>query len=137
MKQRKARSLRGEFINCLCVTGAGINLFPVNFSLKLWSKLQPFAIGVSMLVFVVAFYLQFSGGSEEEVDREERDERNRMIQDISSDLGRKVETTILLAAYLIFGLFMKYYTIAIVLYWVLILRFWLYLLLRWWMNRKY
>ncbi len=137
MKNRLAKPLREELITCVAVTVFGINMHKGVFSNELWLRVFPILSILGLGLCVLMLFLDVTKGSEKELGREMRDERNLMIQDQASRFCWRAENVLLILVWAGFALFSSLYVVSYVLYWTIILRYWLSFLTRWWMNRRY
>ena len=140
MSERKAKPLRAELITCIGVTISGLNMHKLFLPHALWARLFPVFAIVGMILCILLWFLDLTKGTEEELEREKRDERNLAIQDRASWFCWRVENVLLITAFGACILFLRYeitYTISYVLYWIIILRYWLFFAARWRMNQKY
>ena len=140
MSERKVKPLRAELVTCIAITVCGLNLHKSFFPHTLWTRLFPVFAIVGMILCILLWFLDFTKGTEEELEREKRDERNLVIQDRASWFCWRVENVLLITVFGVCPLFLRYeitYTISYVLYWIILLRYWLFFATRWWMNRNY
>lgn len=137
MNERKAKPLRGELSTCIAVTVCGLNMHKSFLPDTLWARLFPVLIILGLVLCIVMLFLDMTKGTEQELAREERDERNLMIQDRASWFCWRAENVLLLVVWACFLLFSPLEWVSYVLYWIIILRYWLFFATRWWMNRKY
>lgn len=98
---------------------------------------------LSLFLILVLIFVWFidrqkrAGYSEGELERERRDERNRMIRTQAVWYCHVAEDWILLGLFVIFGLYVQSDVIAYTMMWVLVARNLLSFGIRWWLNRKY
>lgn len=140
MKDRKAKPLRTELITCISITVCGMSMNRSLLPSTLWQRITPFVLILGIILCVWMLILDWTKGTEAELEREEQDERNLMILDRASWFCWRVENVLLITAFAACILFLRYeitYAISCVLYWIIILRYWLLFAARWWMNRKY
>lgn len=133
MKRRQA--LRDEGMACATMLFIGLSN-TTSISRDLRHKIFPFLV-LAMVLCLAAYWYQTSKYSQQELEREEQDERNRMIQEKASWYSRQIEDWALIALFAVFSLGLKRYEIAYTLLWFLIGRYLLSFGVRWWLNRKY
>lgn len=92
---------------------------------------------LALVLFWVVAHRKRASYSEEELERERRDERNRMIQTQAVWYCYVAEDWILLGLFAVFGLFVQNDVVAYTMMCVLIARSLLTLAIRWWLDRKY
>ena len=137
MNERKAKPLQVELSTCIAVTVCGLNLHNSFLPDTVWALLFPVVAILGLIHCIVVLFLDMTKGTEQELAREERDERNLMIQDRASWFCWRVENVLLIVVWACFVLFSPLDRVNYVLYWIIILRYWLFFATRWWMNRKY
>ena len=79
MNERKAKPLQVELSTCIAVTVCGLNLHKSFLPDTVWACLFPVVAILGLIHCIVVLFLDM----EQELAREERDERNLMIQDLS------------------------------------------------------
>ena len=133
MKRRD--NLRDEGMACVSMLFIGLtNTTFIPRGLR--HKMFPFLV-VAVVLCLAIYWYQLSQYSEQELTREGKDERNRMIQEKASWYSRRAEDWILIGLYAVFTLGFQQYTIGYSLLWFMIGRYVLSFCIRWWLNRKY
>mgnify|MGYP001062540124 CR=1 FL=1 len=128
-------TLLEQGLSCITMLALGISNAPfIPRDIRL--RLTPVIIAVLILALLAYFYLN-NKRSKEDIEREERDERNKMILEKSVWYCRQAEDWLLLVLFAILGLYFQKYEVAYTLFWFMIGRFLLTFGIRWWLNRKY
>ncbi len=121
-------NLRDEGL--LCIALLAITLRHLR---KEWLPFVIAAESVSILIYLI----QISRRSMKDIEREDRDERNRMIQEKASWYSRQAEDWTLLGLSVFFTVFLHEYKIGYALMFFMVGRYWLSFGIRLWLNRKY
>ena len=132
----RKHTLLDQGLNCITLLVLGILNAAPFISPSQRRVLDPFLILALLLVIFVSWYHERKHGKED-IQREQRDERNQMILEKSIWYCHQAESGILLGLYAVLVLFLDEYEIANILLWVLIGRNLLAFVIRWWLNRKY
>lgn len=150
MKQRRGKPSRLQWIMSLVLILAGL-LFSLPVFPEELRRSLPQALFVPGFVVLLVLWRQKEKYDDlpleerKELDRENRDERNRMIYEKTAWCCWQGETILLIAAFFLMVLFMdkvdflkqlrsRDMNLIFLLYWLRIL---IFELARWWMNQKY